>query len=78
MMGADDSAGTMIPDAEALYVVSLVVANVSTAALMFLLGNPVFTVLLCALGVVVLAGATLPGRTGRPSDTQSPVPEGRM
>lgn len=78
MMGPDQGVCTMIPDAQSLYVVSLVVANVSTAALMFLLGNPVFTVLLCTLGVVVLAGATLSGRTVRPSDTQSPVPEGRV
>ena len=58
----------MIPDAEALDVVSLVVANVSTAGVMFLLGNPVFTVLLCTLGVVVLAGAALSGRAARPPD----------
>jgi len=68
----------MIPDAEALDVVSLVVANVSTAGVMFLLGNPVFTVLLCTLGVVVLAGAALSGRAARPPDAGSHVPEGRV
>jgi len=42
-----------------LYTVSLVVANMATAGVMYRLNSPLFTVVLGIVGVVLLSAATL-------------------
>jgi multisubunit Na+/H+ antiporter MnhG subunit len=44
---------------DTVYTASLVVGNAGTAGVLYLLGNPLFTVVLGALGFVVLAAAVL-------------------
>jgi hypothetical protein len=53
----------MLSALEYLYAGGLVAGNIVTASVMYLLGNPLFTVLLAALGLAVLLTAAVAERS---------------
>ncbi len=63
---------------DTVYAIALVVGNLTTAGVMYALGNPVFTAMLAAVGLIVL-GATVFARpeTPRPEATR-PDPDNRV